>query len=53
VDPREIYETCDQCERLVIPWGAFFDGKQFLCHECRDKLSAHAAARQKETTDKH
>lgn len=33
--PWEIYETCDRCECLLAPVETFFDGKEFLCPECR------------------
>jgi hypothetical protein len=36
VDPKEIHETCDRCGRLVLPFQAFFDGKQYLCATCRN-----------------
>ena len=35
VDPKEINESCDECERLVSPTRAFFDGQKFLCGDCR------------------
>lgn len=34
VDPKEILETCDQCARLVSPFGVAYDGKRFLCSDC-------------------
>jgi hypothetical protein len=40
----EIYETCDRCKELFMPWMTFFDGKHFLCNDCR-KLAARASAR--------
>jgi hypothetical protein len=33
--PQEIYETCDQCERVAMPFTMFFDGSRFLCIDCR------------------
>jgi hypothetical protein len=39
VDPEEIHETCDACEQIVAPSRAFFDGKQFLCLDCREDTS--------------
>jgi hypothetical protein len=36
VDPKEIHESCDLCGRLLLPWRAFFDGRQYLCPACRD-----------------
>ncbi len=35
VDPKEIHETCDGCGRLLLSFQVFFDGKQYLCSECR------------------
>ena len=32
---EEIYETCDRCKELFIPFMTFFDGKRFLCADCR------------------
>jgi hypothetical protein len=31
----EIYETCDRCKELFVPFMTFFDGKRFLCADCR------------------
>ena len=39
VPPHEIYETCDRCMELFMPFMMFFDGKQFLCAECRRRAS--------------
>ena len=33
--PNEVSETCDRCEQLIMPSVAFFDGRQFLCPDCR------------------
>ena len=41
VPPEEIYETCDRCKELFMPFMTFFDGKQFLCAECRRRSSTH------------
>jgi hypothetical protein len=35
IDPREVHESCDQCEQLISPAKAFFDGEKFLCSDCR------------------
>jgi len=35
VPPGEIYETCDRCKELFMPFMTFFDGKRFLCLDCR------------------
>jgi len=40
VERREIYETCNRCGRMVKSLRALFDGKQFLCPECRSNLSS-------------
>lgn len=32
---EEIYEACDRCNELFMPFMTFFDGKLFLCGECR------------------
>jgi hypothetical protein len=36
LDPREVYEFCDQCRRRVQVFRIFFDGQQFLCDDCRE-----------------
>ncbi len=36
VPPEEVYETCDQCKELFMPFMTFFDGKRFLCPDCRN-----------------
>ena len=36
---NEVYETCDCCDRRMMPVKAFFDGKNFLCHDCRAKTA--------------
>jgi hypothetical protein len=43
VPPEEIYETCDRCKELFMPFMTFFDGKQFLCAECRKRASRRPA----------
>ena len=40
VDPKEIHETCDRCGRLALPFQMFFDGKRYLCGECRNSISS-------------
>jgi hypothetical protein len=38
VDPvpmEEVYERCDQCHELFMPYMLFFNGTRFLCAECR------------------
>jgi hypothetical protein len=36
---QEIYETCDRCKDLFMPFMTFFDGERFLCPDCRSRLS--------------
>jgi hypothetical protein len=43
VPPEEIYETCDRCQELFMPFMTFFDGRQFLCADCRRRASGRAA----------
>ena len=45
VPPEEIYETCDRCQELFMPFMTFFDGKQFLCSDCRRRALGRSAAR--------
>ena len=37
LDPGELYETCDRCEQMVMPFLMFFDGKELLCADCRSR----------------
>jgi hypothetical protein len=37
VDPKEVLESCDACHQLFSPFNVIFDGKTFLCRECRSK----------------
>ena len=39
VPPEEIYETCDRCKDLFMPFMTYFDGKQFLCADCRKRAT--------------
>jgi hypothetical protein len=39
VPAEEIYETCDRCKELFMPFMTFFDGKRFLCADCRKQAS--------------
>ncbi len=32
---EEVYEACDLCRELFVPFMIFFDGKRFLCADCR------------------
>ncbi len=36
---EEIYETCDRCKELFMPFMTFFDGKRFLCADCRRRAT--------------
>jgi hypothetical protein len=36
IDPREVHESCDECEQLMTPTKAFFNGQKFLCSDCRE-----------------
>jgi hypothetical protein len=40
---EEIYETCDRCKELFMPFMTFFDGKGFLCADCREPSPTGAA----------
>ena len=42
VDPRERYEVCDSCGLRVMAMRAFFDGQNYLCPDCRKKLTSGA-----------
>jgi hypothetical protein len=33
--PEELFETCDACQSLLMPPQIFFDGRQFLCFDCK------------------
>jgi hypothetical protein len=43
VPPEEIYETCDRCKELFMPFMTYFDGRQFLCADCRRRASHRSA----------
>ena len=36
---EEIYETCDGCHELFMPFMTVFDGQRFLCGECVQRFS--------------
>src|SRR5262245_17588665 len=38
--PEEVYETCDICQRLLMPRQVFFDGSHFLCADCNAQADA-------------
>jgi hypothetical protein len=42
IEPKEFLEMCDQCNRMVAPAKAFFDGTVFLCGSCKRRPSAVA-----------
>ena len=35
LDPREVYEFCDRCGSRMRAFRMYFDGRQFLCEDCR------------------
>jgi hypothetical protein len=35
---EEIYEMCDRCKEYFMPFMVFFDGRTFLCTDCRSKI---------------
>ncbi len=41
----EVYETCDRCRELFTPFMMYFDGKRFLCEDCRLGRAARANGR--------
>ena len=44
---EEIYESCDRCKELFMPFMTFFDGKRFLCPDCRRLVAASVALQAK------
>ena len=42
VPPEEIYETCDRCKDLFMPSMTYFDGKLFLCADCRRRSAGRS-----------
>jgi hypothetical protein len=40
LDPSEAFEFCDWCGCRMTAWRAFFDGRQFLCPDCRKNVAA-------------
>ncbi len=36
LDALEVYEFCDRCGCRMRAFRAFYDGKQFLCADCRN-----------------
>jgi hypothetical protein len=39
LDLKEVYETCDRCDQMVAPFRAYFDGKHFLCDQCKGEAA--------------
>ena len=37
LDPREAFEFCDRCGSRSEAPETYFDGAQFLCHDCRQE----------------
>ncbi|HEY5911308.1 MAG TPA: hypothetical protein VJA21_11965 [Verrucomicrobiae bacterium] len=35
LDPRARFETCDRCGERMMAFRIYFDGKEYLCPECR------------------
>jgi len=35
LDPRERFETCDRCGEHLLAFKIYFDGKEYLCPDCR------------------
>ena len=44
VASHDLCESCDRCKEIVLPSIVFFDGKQFLCPDCRAKSPAASNA---------
>jgi len=36
LDPGERYETCDRCGQRMFSFKAYFDGREYLCPDCRE-----------------
>ena len=43
--PEEVYEACDDCQCLLTPRQIFFDGRQFLCPDCKAAVEAQPRQR--------
>ena len=41
---EEVYETCDACQCLLMPRQIFFDGRRFLCADCKAEADAEGQA---------
>ncbi len=50
VPPEEIYETCDGCKELFLPFMMCFDGKNFFCPDCRQRRSGRRPPAQQART---
>lgn len=40
LDPMEVYEFCDRCGCRMRAFRAYYDGKQFLCADCKNTAPA-------------
>lgn len=39
LDPSEAFEFCDRCGGRMSAVEAYFNGRQFFCHECRYRVT--------------
>ena len=39
VDLKEMHECCDRCGRSTLSSKMFFDGKRYLCGDCKGSIS--------------
>ncbi|HVM47003.1 MAG TPA: hypothetical protein VMU04_03200 [Candidatus Acidoferrum sp.] len=37
-----IYETCDRCKEMFVPFMVLFDGRRFLCPDCQRQVAERA-----------
>jgi hypothetical protein len=40
LDPGEVYEFCDRCGCRMRAYRMYFDGRQFLCMDCKEPARA-------------
>jgi hypothetical protein len=40
---EEIYEMCDRCKEFFMPFMVFFDGRTFMCADCRNRAKKRRA----------
>jgi len=50
IDPRERYETCDHCGQRMMSFRVYFDGKEYLCPDCRESEPQEQATLQRNAT---